>query len=902
MSARLVSAHPVSLRLSRADRERIEDAICWRSPAFFPTPGRSAWMRLQDPFEVEQGGATFTVRSVKLKGIGLMDYEDRFNRPSGAAFTRPFNHLAFAPDGAMMHLCSSAAPVGGMTLDRGFVEFFTAAALAEQGCPVQVPLSVYLYDQPEMVFQGKTGPALPLCVTVAGLSSEHWLRAGAINLLVPRPGEPEVVCDDIRVADVLAEWAVALGVGDTGERVLALFTGLLHQYGRTLRAFHESGFYRHNGGLGNLIYCPRRGAVVLTDLDSCRPLSECPERTRGLQQARDVASPLMWATVRLIGQRFIGLATPSQVFGARAHNPYLALLRGYYGDVDDAALERVSGVIEADYARRYTSARARHERFQAGEGDARSEGSGAPMSFQELRRQKEKMYFVDEETLQPFYTLAVADLHDRSGIGRAHPTQPCRAAALASLPDLLGAEEAAYICSQTDGLRVAATQSQADAVMGRSQDRCHVSFSQPERDVMEPEPRAAPAVSASARPAPPRPVGAERLPWLRRQLSAKIERDRARLRVRLVRDIELGPVHALAAYRSLMDRGWLGAVPGSARRPSLLDFANDSRRTLFLEHDGCPVAMSSCPLTATPDGVEGYIRATIGLRAGDPLMRFDARRGEMRPTGAVYGGGGGALPFYQAILDELDHTDGRMRPDWIIGFPRAASLPGLEGAEHAIQAVTENTALEPFLLACATSVYGDGGARQFVVGTTLVTGRERIDLDAPLYLPPDAELLAAIARATFYRAFGAAPPVQSEAGDAHRRAAPPPELLVEPVSSTACRIWVSGVEVLPRLRDALAAAIGGAPRQVALIAVQNHPCNLPLMEALGHWRCVPVGVTPRWSGRPHRIVWGAVHPDERRTIPALSLGATLSASPLGPLAHAVAERWHQHALRLEAPR
>lgn len=116
-------------------------------PFFQPNTGRSAWFKLTTPISISHGNAQVEIQSVKIKGVGLLNFRGEIMKPNPKPFQRNLPHLGFTPEGRWINLYSSDNPTGGMTLDRGITEFSISTNLYLQGCPCQVPIFLYQYDE-----------------------------------------------------------------------------------------------------------------------------------------------------------------------------------------------------------------------------------------------------------------------------------------------------------------------------------------------------------------------------------------------------------------------------------------------------------------------------------------------------------------------------------------------------------------------------------------------------------------------------------------------------------------------------------------------------------------------------------------------------------------------------------
>lgn len=363
--------------------------------------------------------------------------------------------------------------------------------------------------------------------------------------------------------------------------------------------------------------------------------------------------------------------------------------------------------------------------------------------------------------------------------------------------------------------------------------------------------------------------------------------------MRLVSASSLPMSQVLAACTALNEAGWGGRAPPSARLPTATELAQGERELLFLQWRGCLTAMATLVRARVCDGVRSSLSNVISLPRGAGLRRFDEPRGELVEVPGVFIGGGG-LTVHALVLNELQRLGEHGQAphvEWIDAFPRLTQLPEREGAECEIQSLLDDVGFEPFVLGSPSSYYSE--RRELLLECCLITGTEAVDPEAAIHLPGSASLQAAIVQVTFTRVFGWAPPIVTTAP---RRAVEPAQeqRYVQDFSPSSCALWVSAGAnpdaALAWLRRELAGAVRHRPRKAVMINVANHPANLALIEALEAWGCVPIGILPRFNGRPHRLCWSALHPEEVHQLPVPRLAPRLADPPLADVLDRVVQR------------
>jgi hypothetical protein len=325
LQAALVCASALSQRLHLDDLESVEQVITWTRTPEFPEIGRSAWIELTHPFEAQCGHRTQVISSLKLKGVGLRDHRGVTHHPSNMAYRQPDAHLGIDDHGMFCELWSARAPMGALALTRAVVEYGTARELSGIGPISEVPLFIYRYVNLEGFRDDSEGMS-DLAVVVTGLPAETPARADSLV---------HYARQDPTVKSVLRDWA-RTNTGDHefdwGRAQIALW----RDYGKKLREFHGSGFYRHNAHSSNL----GLGAdgVFLVDLDSTRHMMECAPRIRTLQAVRDTVGGVFHIIADTVRSGELGsIGSASAMHGQLID----AFLGSYFPDVPRLAFEEL---------------------------------------------------------------------------------------------------------------------------------------------------------------------------------------------------------------------------------------------------------------------------------------------------------------------------------------------------------------------------------------------------------------------------------------------------------------------------------------------------------------------------------------------------------------------------------
>ncbi|OQY47671.1 MAG: hypothetical protein B6242_04435 [Anaerolineaceae bacterium 4572_78] len=437
LNYKLITASPHA-KLAAADIKMIEEIVGWKRPAFFPKLGRSAWLKLTQPITVSLNNSHIHIQSVKIKGVGLFNQHNEQIKPSSVPFYRRILHLGFKPDGTFTLVPSPPVPIGGMPLDRGIMEFFISGMLNMHGCPAQVPLRLYQYDEADMTFDIGRNVPTSFCVTVTGLPTDNCLRVDAIDNWM----HSDTISKNEPIFQVLDTWADSLNVPEHAYKPLATWAKISYLYGQTLRKFHEIGYYRHNGSIINLIYSPQHKATYFTDLDSSRPLVECSAITKPLQHIRDIASYMAYIPRRLLNKRYIHDIPHERIFEDDMYNPFKQVLLGYYHDVPQNIVEKVMHHIRKDYERRYSIALQRHA-------NRLNNVVIDDLSYQERYYLINDIYWVNFDELFPFYISVMWNLHEHSELGKCYPHQISKTDIYGNIAELISPEFAQYLNENT---------------------------------------------------------------------------------------------------------------------------------------------------------------------------------------------------------------------------------------------------------------------------------------------------------------------------------------------------------------------------------------------------------------------------------------------------------------------
>jgi hypothetical protein len=332
---------PIDNDALKAELYAVEKVVGWNEDPVFSRIGRSALHIFQKPIYISSVG--HYIRAAKIKGVGAKTHLDQIIQPTSIPLHNKNPHLGFK-DNKFCPVFTAPAPIGGITLDRARREFQVSKGLVENSCPSVVPLQVYEYTDQGMVFNSsKDIDKSSLGVVITGLPNSHDLRVDSVFKYYDLPSDQLAIVDS---------WMHKLNISSTQNPVLSLISKLSKMYGKTIRKFSESGFYRYSGAPDNYSYNEETGKVFLIDLDSSLKLSEVSYTRQSLEVMRDAASGIAYLIAFLTNPKYIKKFPIEDVL---RENPFQELLIGYYSDVDTEYIKHLSILINQYYKKVYAN-------------------------------------------------------------------------------------------------------------------------------------------------------------------------------------------------------------------------------------------------------------------------------------------------------------------------------------------------------------------------------------------------------------------------------------------------------------------------------------------------------------------------------------------------------------------
>lgn len=321
---------------------QLDEIVSLKKSASFPGPGRTAWIKLEEPIIVKTNdGKKLLIMALKIKGLGLYDQDGDFHPPSNKSFNRPDRHHGVMKDGSFKVIYSAPVPLGGITIDRALAEYDSSRILIENGISSQIPIRVYEYCDSKLDFILNDGTKKALGVVVTGQLSREYLRADFIERLSDAKEVQEAGLNILPTFFNVAE--KNMGV--------KFFKEFYIQYGTILRRFSESGLYRHNGHIVNLAVIPETMRIYLTDLDSSRFLDDCSTLERSWQVLRDSVSALYQILSILVEARNKHIFPIELIIQEKIIEKYL---EAYYYDIPPYRIAELSAVLHKYFRHVYS--------------------------------------------------------------------------------------------------------------------------------------------------------------------------------------------------------------------------------------------------------------------------------------------------------------------------------------------------------------------------------------------------------------------------------------------------------------------------------------------------------------------------------------------------------------------
>ena len=317
--------------------QQLDDIVSWKTMPPFSRAGRSALLALDEPIEVDTVNGKVRVDLLKIKGVGLYDYDGNISQPSSTHFQMIVSHLSITKDGDFSMIPPSTKPLGGLILPQADMEYMVADRLFANNIPTEIPIRLYHYKDPELFFETKAGVKHDLGVVVVGQHNQAYDRADIALNYHETTEESRALLDN---------YAKALGIDISIEPELTLFAEIYRSYGHYIRKYSECGLYRHSGHGTNIGLSLHTKSIYFSDIDSCRFLSECGKIDTPLQVMRDALSGIYNLLVTFTEPDMATKFSSERVIKSGVFRTFL---QSYYDDVDPNIVAELSKLFEHQY-------------------------------------------------------------------------------------------------------------------------------------------------------------------------------------------------------------------------------------------------------------------------------------------------------------------------------------------------------------------------------------------------------------------------------------------------------------------------------------------------------------------------------------------------------------------------
>lgn len=330
--------------------QAVDDVVSWKEKPFFHRHGRSGQLIPKTPLTVAApNGETYVIEQLKLKGIGLYDDQGKASQPDpSAGWEQSDSHIGITGEGKFIMIPPSIMPMGGILLSRARMEYDVSRTLYENNIPCEIPVRLYQYDN---MFYERNGESLPLGAVVTGQLQHGYDRLDAAF-------KYHSASDELKTE--LEKYAQSKGFDISSYPEIAFLKSAYESYGSYLRKFSQCGLYRHSAHPSNIGFSTRLKDIYLTDIDSCRWLSECTDVAKPMQVMRDALSTFSHLLIMFTDPHDIHRFPSEKVLEAGLFRAYL---KSYYYDVPDALIDGFVQIVERYYIHLYNDVLENYDDF-----------------------------------------------------------------------------------------------------------------------------------------------------------------------------------------------------------------------------------------------------------------------------------------------------------------------------------------------------------------------------------------------------------------------------------------------------------------------------------------------------------------------------------------------------------
>lgn len=368
-----------------------------QDPDFLGKVGRTAILRLEHPIILNNQKIT----ALKIKGIGLCDFEGRITPPTVEGYSRIHPHLAFTPEGDFTLLTSAPDVAGGITTTRAKREYANSDVLHTAGTTSAVPIALYQIEGKEFETAAHGAPE-QLAVVVTGIPATVQQR---LDLIFDKD-----LFSDPEKKKIYTSWLppeTEINEQNRFKNVRSIFKAA----GQQLRAFHDAGLFRYSGHLENFgVHMDGTQRVYLTDLDSTIPLAGNTTRANAaLYIMRDISS-LAYGLIKLSTRR-------DNIGMTREHIDQIkplfkAAIEGYFHEVSTEKVDKFSQCLALYFEHILQEAEQRHKKTQIGNDDPIQMISNvSSQDYKATRRTLREETWLDRFEIYPALLCGTAKLY-----------------------------------------------------------------------------------------------------------------------------------------------------------------------------------------------------------------------------------------------------------------------------------------------------------------------------------------------------------------------------------------------------------------------------------------------------------------------------------------------------------
>lgn len=383
LKAKLIS----SCFVEQIDKQVINELINivhWKKIPSYQKMGRTAWLTPSKTVIITFNDKNYKILGFKIKGVGLCDHKNNITKPSLKPYFRLHSHLGFDKYGNFIRLFSDPSPLGGICFNKAKNEYDISLKLLNEYCPTELPILLYKYTNLNFSYGELKNE--PLGVVISGITENTGLRFDSLlNFETFKNNEV-----------VYKSWRTKLNIKGKNWH-FNLISKIAFEYGKTLRKFHNSGFYRYSGQPDNYSYCNFLSSVFLLDLDTSCSFKNCSKSQIPYEIIRDTVSGVFGIFAYILRIYNYKYYTPQIIFKFNFFNSFI---EGYFYELEPESCINEYLKIYKYYSETYKYAQSKHLDTK------NSITLDFTDDFQEFRKKNIKQYWIKrDETLCVLFSI-----------------------------------------------------------------------------------------------------------------------------------------------------------------------------------------------------------------------------------------------------------------------------------------------------------------------------------------------------------------------------------------------------------------------------------------------------------------------------------------------------------------